>query len=278
MSVIVAVVPSPLRLQRLRAALREGQALVPCDSMEAATEICVEQPVHVAVLDLEAAGAPTFDRVRELRRRAPRVALIAYVALTPERLRHVFDAGRYGFDELVVVDVDDTPSRFARAIEKAGARGVAGLLRAALSDVRDAAVRDALMLVVTRAHEGLTPLSTARIVGLSRRALARALLAAGFPPPGQLVTWGRLIVAAGLMDDTHHSADRIALTLGFPSGSAFRNTCQRYLGTTPTGIRERGGAAWVVDRFATLRHADSSGNPVHPIPPNVPGLQDGGPP
>jgi hypothetical protein len=39
--------------------------------------------------------------------------------------------------------------------------------------------------------------------------------------------------------------------LDFPSGSAFRNTCQRYLGATPQEIRAKGGAGFVVGAFMT---------------------------
>jgi hypothetical protein len=38
----------------------------------------------------------------------------------------------------------------------------------------------------------------------------------------------------------------VAASLDFPSGSAFRNTCQRYLHATPGEIRGRGGAAYVI--------------------------------
>lgn len=271
MSIIVALIPSANRLQRLHAAVRDAHTIVPCETMGDVVAACSTRPVHVAVLDLEAAGAPNFDPVRELKRRAPRVALVAYAALTPERMRHVFDAGRYGFDELVVADVDDGPARFARALEKAGARGAASLLRAVLPAVADPVARDALMLVVTRAHEGLTPVAVAHVVGVPPRTLSRALAAAGLPSSHRLVTWGRLLVAAALMDDTHHSADRIALALGFPSGSAFRNTCRRYLGATPTGIRAAGGAEWVAARFAAAAARTRSTEPA----PNVSGLQGG---
>jgi len=79
--------------------------------------------------------------------------------------------------------------------------------------------------------------------------VSERLSGAAFPPPRRLLTWGRLILAAHLLEDTHRSADRIAVTLDFPSGSAFRNTCQRYLHATPKEIRDRGGAAFVIRMF-----------------------------
>jgi AraC-like DNA-binding protein len=82
-----------------------------------------------------------------------------------------------------------------------------------------------------------------------RRQLTRRLAEAGFPPPHRLLTWGRLILAAHMLEDEERSADGVALVLDFPSGSAFRNTCQRYLRATPQQIRQKGGAAHVIAAF-----------------------------
>jgi AraC-like DNA-binding protein len=128
------------------------------------------------------------------------------------------------------------------------ARGVGELLRKALGDVPPTA-RDAALAVVSRAHERLSPEKLARLLGVRRRALTERLTRAGFPSPQRLIAWGRLIVAGRLLEDPERKADAIALTLDFPSGSAFRNTCQRYLGATPQEIRARGGADYVVGAF-----------------------------
>ena len=105
------------------------------------------------------------------------------------------------------------------------------------------------MLSVTRAHERLTPDSLARLMNVSRRLLSKRLEGAQLPPPHQLLTWGRLIVAANMLEDGARSADGVAAALDFPSGSAFRNTCQRYLGCTPHQIRGKGGAGWVIQEL-----------------------------
>jgi hypothetical protein len=49
-----------------------------------------------------------------------------------------------------------------------------------------------------------------------------------------------------MLDDLNRSADAVSAALKFPSGSAFRNTCQRYVHATPTELRQRGGAEYVV--------------------------------
>src|SRR6185437_5018417 len=89
----------------------------------------------------------------------------------------------------------------------------------------------------------------AQEMGVGGRRLSRGLAASGYPSAHKLIMWGRLIVAAALMDGTRHSTDRIALTLSFPSGSAFRNNCRRYLGAKPSEVRARGGATLVFGLF-----------------------------
>jgi methylphosphotriester-DNA--protein-cysteine methyltransferase len=57
------------------------------------------------------------------------------------------------------------------------------------------------------------------------------------------------MVAGQMLADRQRSADAVSRALDFPSGSAFRNTCQRYLGLKPTEIRSAGGSSAVVERF-----------------------------
>jgi hypothetical protein len=62
-----------------------------------------------------------------------------------------------------------------------------------------------------------------------------------------------------MLEDTNRSADSVAQVLDFPSGSAFRNTCQRYLHCTPQQVRDNGGAAHVIDVF--MREARANAPP-----------------
>jgi hypothetical protein len=73
-------------------------------------------------------------------------------------------------------------------------------------------------------------------------------------------------VAGHLLEDTHRSADRVAESLGFPSGSAFRNACARYVGRAPNEIRANGGSACVIEGFLKqLRRRDEPS--VGSLPP-----------
>jgi AraC-like DNA-binding protein len=186
--------------------------------------------------------------VRQLRTRYPSVAIVLYVSVPPTPPRELFEAGRFGIDGLVLAEQDDEPRQVRAFIEQAEARGVLGVVRQVLHGVRPT-VRDATLIAVTRAHQRLTPERLARILGLRRKALASRLSQAGFPPPARLIAWGRLIVAARLLEDEQRSVDSVAMSLDYPSGSAFRNIFRRYLHQTPQHVRAKGATQFVIDAF-----------------------------
>lgn len=235
-------------LQRLDAAVHGEHTVLHCNSWEALETACKDDAVSLAILDLFAEGKTHFDVIRRLKMRAERLSMVAYVSVTPERSRDLFDAGRAGLDGLLIAGQDDTPAAFRAVLERAEARGIAQVLRPRVAHFAPA-VRDAIMVAVTRAHLRLTGHRLAEIIGTSKRALLDALADAKCPPPQKLITWGRLIVAAQMLEDERRTADGVARLLDFPSGSAFRNTCQRYLEATPQEIRSKGGASWAASRF-----------------------------
>lgn len=248
MATLAAMLTDPRALQRLAAAVHGEHTVIHCNSWDALEDACRQDGVSLAILDLFAEGKTHFDVIRRLKMRAERLTLVAYVTVTPERARDLFDAGRAGLDGLLIAGQDDTPAAFRAVLERAEARGVAQLLRPRVAHFTPL-VRDAILVAVTRAHLRLTGQRLAEICGGSKRALLTALDAAKVPPPQKLITWGRLIVASQMLEDEEKTADGVARLLDFPSGSAFRNTCQRYLGATPQEIRSKGGAAWVAGRF-----------------------------
>lgn len=245
MGIIATLLPTSAHLQRLRIAIRDRHQVATCEDWVTLMRTCERQAVRVAVIDLFAGGQTNFEGIRQLKHRLPRLTLIAYVAFEPQRAHDLFDAGRQGVDGLVLADQDDAPRALLSLIEQAESRSLGAVVRAALGDV-DTTTRDAVLLAVTRAHERLSPEGLARLLALPRRTLSQRLSKAGFPPPQRLLSWGRLIVVAHLLEDRHRSADQIAAALDFPSGSALRNICQRYLNATPGQIREAGGAAFVL--------------------------------
>lgn len=245
MSLIATLLPTPAHVQRLQAALRDRHELRECDDWPDLCRTCDREPVRVAVVDLFAAGEVAFENVRQLKQRLPRLTLVAYVTMSVDRTHALFDAARAGVDGLVLAGEDDAPRPLLALIERAESSSLAGVVRRSLEGV-DPLVVDAVLLSVARAHERLSPAALARLLAMPRRVVTQRLAAAGFPAPQKLLTWGRLILAAHMLEDEHRSADRVARALDFPSGSAFRNTCQRYLRASPSQLRERGGASHVI--------------------------------
>jgi AraC-like DNA-binding protein len=260
LATIATMLADPRALQRVNAATTGEHTVLHCRDWTALEAACNQESVSLAIIDLFAEGQAHFDVIRRLKMRAERLTLVAYVAVQPERARDLFDAGRAGIDGLLIAGQDDTPAAFRAVLERAEARGVAQLIRARLTGL-PALARDAVMVAVTRAHLRLTSHRLAEICGGSKRALLSALEAAHFPPPQKLITWGRLIVAAQMLEDGQRTADGIARLLDFPSGSAFRNTCQRYVGATPQEIRAKGGASWVAELFLTAREKAAGDTP-----------------
>jgi AraC-like DNA-binding protein len=248
MGIVATLLPDDRCLQRVVHAVRGHHSVIPCKSWDDVFAACEDEAVHLAVLDLFTDVKANFERVRQLKLRFARVTLVAYVTASPDRARDLFDAGRAGIDGLVLVDQDDSPLQLRSVIEQAEARGVAGLIRHRLGSLQPL-VRDAVLVAVTRAHMRLTSHRLADILSVSRRTLVAKLTQDHFPAPQKLISWGRLVVASQMLEDRNRSADSVARILDFPSGSAFRNTCQRYLGASPQEIRVKGGAAFVVEAF-----------------------------
>ncbi len=248
MATLAAMITDPNALQRLSAAVQGDHAVIHCANWESLEAACKDEAVSLAIVDLFAEGKTHFDVIRRLKMRAERLTLVAYVTVSIERARDLFDAGRAGLDGLLIAGQDDTPAAFRAVLERAEARGVAQLIRPRVAQYPPM-VRDAIMVAVTRAHLRLTGQRLAEICNVSKRHLLTSLDDAGCPPPQKLITWGRLIVAAQMLEDGQRTADGVARVLDFPSGSAFRNTCQRYVGATPQEIRAKGGANWVASLF-----------------------------
>jgi AraC-like DNA-binding protein len=255
MGVIATLLPSATHLQRLRAAIRDRHEIATCDTWAQLAAVCAEKPIRVVVVDLYSHGRSRLEALRKLKYRFPRLTVIGYVDFAPDRAHDFFEAGRSGLDALIIADVDDSTRGLLAVVGQAEARSLGAAVRRSLESV-DPSVREAVLLAVTRAHERISPTQFAELLALHRRTLGKRLAAAGFPPPQRLITWGRIIVAAHMLEDRHRSANSVATALDFPSGSAFRNTCQRYLHATPEKIRARGGAAYAVQ--ALLRSVTDS--------------------
>ena len=77
MGVIATLLAHEPRLARLKSAARDRYRFVPCDDWTSLTQACERGPINVVVFDLYVDGRADFERVRQLRIRVPRAALVA---------------------------------------------------------------------------------------------------------------------------------------------------------------------------------------------------------
>ena len=83
MGVIATLLPNPIRLQRLRAAIRDRHSIIACEDWSALTRMCDSEPVHLAVIDIYADGTANFESVRRGDRAGPRPARHAILVVSP---------------------------------------------------------------------------------------------------------------------------------------------------------------------------------------------------
>ena len=205
------------------------------------------RPVRVAVIDMFAGGRTNFDRVRQLKHRLPRVTLIAYVDFASERAHDLFDAGRQGMDGLVLADQDDAPRALLSLIERAESRSLGAMVRAALDEAASTRRPETPCCSRSRGHtsgylpkdwRGCSPcLAEPSPNGWRTPGFRRHNDCCRGAASSWLATCSRIATAAP-------TESRVALD--YSSGSALRNVCQRYLRATPSEIRARGGAAYVL--------------------------------
>src|SRR5215218_8578939 len=138
MGLVATLLPNPLRLARLRTALKDQYSVVTCTDWAELLRTCERQPVGIAVVDLYASGPVStgFEWLRQLRRRFPSVTLALYVSVPPAQPKELFEAGRFGVESLIVADQDDVPVRLLGLIEQTEARGVLELVRREVGYVR----------------------------------------------------------------------------------------------------------------------------------------------
>ncbi len=173
--VILTLLPADMRLQRLRAAARDAQRVHAFGSWSELTAACDRDDADAVVFDLYADGVPDFERVRQLRARAPRAPMVAYVEASRVRPRDAFDAGRCGLEAFVVAGEDDGPAALAAILDRATGRNTATLVGDALAGARPL-VRDAVLLVDharARAPDARRARAARRVVAARAHATAR---------------------------------------------------------------------------------------------------------
>lgn len=180
----------------------------------------------------------------------PRVVVVAYGSLSPQFARDLLSTAS-NVTEVTLHGYDDLPALVARLLNRTTGRHVADLALAAVDGRLSRVTRPVVGYCLASAHAPQTVERVASAFGVRRKTVASWLRADELPPASTVIGWGRVLLAARYLEDVDRSVERVALGLGFDSGSALRHMLARYTRLRATEIRARGGFAGVLPLFTS---------------------------
>lgn len=246
MADILILTPCPLAAERVRRAVQREAADGVFHALRTArgwaelTAMASGSALAVAIVDPYHGGAFAAAEIRRLRERVPGVEVVALADFSRRPAADAFSLAMLGVREMVCTAREPEPAALVRCIREHLNRGpleeMVETLSARIAPELNRWLGPALL-------SGEPPLSVpdlARAARCSPRTLRRVVGASGLPSPEQLLAWRRLLHAARLLDDGR-SADSVARSLGFSSGSALRKSLKQLTGLRPGELPRGGG-------------------------------------
>lgn len=255
---IVALVPEPERIARLRAAFGDDCRVIdsPAELIGASRSQHVELVVLSATDCQERPQATVVAAIRASRR-SP--AVYIYTDRSIEAVRELMPLARAGARGVIIAGVDDAPATLRRLREgRTVEQAVATATIAALDVVKP---RYAPLITHCLEHIGDRPSAGtfARALSVSRRTLTSWASSAGVRGVRALTSRCRVLVAIELLRDRRRSVEDVALELQFSSSAHLHNTVRRYTGLRPREGLSRDAVAWCEALFPAAC--------VHRLPP-----------
>lgn len=247
------LVTDPRATARLRETLRGDMELRVCDSccdlrnlaLTAGASIVVTQPT-------DRFANPTWPVVSEIRRSFPRLPVLGYCSLRSSLSGDIVDLVRAGVHDIAVLDVDDSIVALRAKLAKARTIGTADWAFLELAPLLNRYMAPLVQYCLSSASRATTVGELAAVLAVNRKTLVNWCREAGAPPPGNVVSWCRLLMVARLLEDQGRSTEHIALELGFPTAGALRAMLKRYTSLSPQELRESGGARFVLDTLKSV--------------------------
>ncbi|MEO8336354.1 MAG: hypothetical protein ABI664_15350 [bacterium] len=178
----------------------------------------------------DANGVPSAPLIARLREWTPSVRVL--VLISPETTRAgLADAIRAGGEVVVLSGEDELRSALFRMADL-GPLSVPELdaASALLSRLRPSELRETLLYCVVHAHRRLTVHDVATSRGMSSRALGRQSRVGRWPPPSELIAWGRLLRASILQwSESTPPLSALVYASGFASARTMERTSLRLL-------------------------------------------------
>ena len=261
----VGVMPSDRQLEaRVREVLRESAACAEVHGFAtaAALRLALEELPFTAVIvgARDASGVPTDAAIQRIRYGFPRLTVVGYIRGRVGCSSQVLALANAGVHELVLEGVDDVGVALRSALHSAARQSIVAEVQRTIQGHVPPSVWPFVRYCLGHLDEPLTVPSIASALGVHRKTLVNWMRAARCPPPREMATWCRLLVAAWMLQEPSRVIEQVALDLEFPSGNGFRNVLRRYAGLSPSEARTPEGLSAVVARFAEAM----SGAPAAP--------------
>jgi AraC-like DNA-binding protein len=189
-----------------------------------------------AVLDPFADGADGLETVLRLRGSHPHLALMVYTSSDRRRLADIAEIALAGVQELVTVDLDDSPTELGRAIARVARHGEEWQLLQLMERVTHHVGHleaDLIRCAWRVARTTIRAEALARERGISRRTLERRLLAAKLPSPENLLVRARVVRGVLLMRSRRWVLSDLSLELGWRHAEGFPRAVRRLTNLTP---------------------------------------------
>lgn len=219
------------------------------NSAAALVEAVFDRPVGAVITELsDEAGRSVAPLVVELVARAPSLPIVLYDTLNRpaiERLGEILVPGLRM--EFVLRDREPLATTVRRALSAALPPTVAPILLDRFLPLAPPSLHVFIAVAALKAPSGRGLEHLAQWSGITRRTLARRLVAAGWQPPSVVLQTFRALDAVWLMTVGGRSARRVQELRSLSGPSSVGRLMRRYLGLAPLELRDAGGFAAALD-------------------------------
>lgn len=204
---------------------------------------------------VDCGGRSNSGAIAAVRARNERLPILVICSAAAGQTHLVPDVVRAGATGLLFRGIDESRHVIRTALHQVARHQAAEHIYKAVLPLLPAAAVPLLRFAISRAADEPSVTQAAEDIGVDRKTLLN-WLRFGRMSPTEFLNWTRLTLAIGAMEGTTYSAERIALELGFASGTAFRNMLQRYTGRRAGELRAAGSFDATLEQFKARLTAD----------------------
>jgi AraC-like DNA-binding protein len=265
MKMVAVFLSDDTTIRRLTVGFRNRCAVRPFETVEAVRHAVAAGNVLALIVDMrrrpDTIDQDPIDVIHRLHTLWPNVPVIGYVNLTPQHARAIMAAARAGANDIILSDFDELDKIANQIVDTGMSINVALRVESAITGLVPQHLHEFFLACITNARTSMSVDAMALQLRKSRKTLSSWLTLSQLPQPARIIGWGRVLVAARMLEDTTQSAEKIARDMQFMSGTAMRNMMRRYLQCGPEVLRQRGGFSYALDQFLAVLERSTQSPP-----------------